>query len=365
MKKRVIFIDRDGTIIVEPPVTQQVDSLDKLEFLPRAITSLASIAQRKEFELVLVTNQDGLGTKSFPEIDFWPAQNAMLTTLRNEGVIFSDILIDRSFPEENLPTRKPGTGMLKRYMTEEYDLAGSFVIGDRVTDIQLAKNLGCQAIFLSSEANAEAVLSTASWKEIEAFVYAQTRYAEYSRTTSETSIACKLGLYGTGTCTIATGLGFFDHMLNLLGSHAGFNLTINATGDLYVDEHHLIEDVGIVLGEAINRALKDRSGIGRFGFVLPMDEALAQVAVDISGRPDLQWNATFKREMIGDVPTEMFKHFFKSLAETLRCALHISVDGENEHHKAEAIFKCVGRAFRSAVARVRDQQGIPSTKGVL
>jgi imidazoleglycerol-phosphate dehydratase/histidinol-phosphatase len=365
MKKRILFIDRDGTIIVEPPITKQVDSLDKLEFIPRAITALASIAQLQEFELVMVTNQDGLGTSSFPESDFWPAQNAMLTTLRNEGVVFSDVLIDRSFPEDNAPTRKPRTGMLKRYMSDEYDLAGSFVVGDRVTDIQLAKNLGCQAIFLSAESNPEAVLTTTSWKEIESFVYGQTRYAEYARTTKETSIACELGLYGSGACTIATGLGFFDHMLNLFGAHAGFNLTINAIGDLHVDEHHLIEDVGIVLGEAINRALKDRSGIGRFGFVLPMDEALAKVAIDISGRSELQWDATFKREMIGDVPTEMFKHFFKSLAESLRCALHISIQGENEHHKVEAIFKCVGRAFRSAVARVRDQQGIPSTKGVL
>jgi len=365
MKKRILFIDRDGTIIVEPPITKQVDSLDKLEFIPKAITALASIAQLREFELVMVTNQDGLGTSSFPESDFWPAQNAMLTTLRNEGVVFSDILIDRSFPEDDAPTRKPRTGMLKRYMCDEYDLAGSFVVGDRVTDIQLAKNLGCQAIFLSAESNPHAVLTTTSWKEIESFVYGQTRYAEYARRTKETSIECALGLYGSGSCTIATGLGFFDHMLNLFGAHAGFNLTINATGDLHVDEHHLIEDVGIVLGEAINRALKDRSGIGRFGFVLPMDEALAQVAMDISGRSELQWNATFKREMIGDVPTEMFKHFFKSLAESLRCALHISVQGENEHHKVEAIFKCVGRAFRSAVARVRDQQGIPSTKGVL
>ncbi len=364
MKKRVLFIDRDGTIIVEPPVTKQIDSLDKLEFIPYAISSLASIAQRKEFELVIVSNQDGLGTASFPEADFWPAQNAMLTTLRNEGVVFSDILIDRSFPEENQPTRKPGTGMLTRYMTEEYDLERSFVIGDRETDVQLAKNLGCKAILIAPDANPGAVLTTTSWKEIEAFVYAQTRYAEYARTTKETSIECKLGLYGTGTCTIATGLGFFDHMLNLLGAHAGFNLTISATGDLYVDEHHLIEDVGIVLGETISRALKDRSSIGRFGFVLPMDEALAQVAIDISGRSDFVWNATFHREMIGDVPTEMFKHFFKSLSESLRCALHISVEGENEHHKAEAIFKCVGRALRSAVARVRDQ-GIPSTKGVL
>lgn len=364
MKKRVLFIDRDGTVIVEPPVTRQVDALEKLEFLPYAITALASIAQRKEFELVMVTNQDGLGTSSFPEADFWPVQNAMLTTLKNEGVIFSDVLIDRSLPKENLPSRKPRTGMLSRYMSGEYDLDGSFVIGDRLTDVQLAKNLGCKAILLASEPNPDAELSTSSWKEIESFVYAQTRYAEYARTTKETSIECKLGLYGTGTCSVATGLGFFDHMLNLFGSHAGFNLTIKATGDLYVDEHHLIEDVGIVVGETINRALKDRSGIGRFGFVLPMDESVAQVAIDISGRPDFRWNAVFKREMIGDMPTEMFKHFFKSLAESLRCALHISVEGENEHHKVEAIFKCVGRAFRSAVARVRDQ-GVPSTKGVL
>ena len=364
MKKKVLFIDRDGTIIVEPPVTKQIDSLEKLEFIPSAITALASIARLNDFELVMVSNQDGLGTSSFPESEFWPAQNKMLTTLRNEGIVFSDILIDRSFPEENLPTRKPATGMLTRYMTEEYDLEGSFVIGDRETDVLLARNLGCQSILLASETNPYATFTTDSWREIETFVYARTRYAEYARTTRETSIECKLGLYGNGTCSIATGLGFFDHMLNLLGAHAGFNLTINATGDLYVDEHHLIEDVGIVLGETLSRALRDRSSIGRFGFVLPMDEALAEVAIDISGRSELQWEATFKREMIGDVPTEMFKHFFKSLAESLRCALHISVSGENEHHKAEAIFKCVGRALRSAVARVRDQ-GIPITKGVL
>ena len=364
MKKRVLFIDRDGTMIVEPPITKQIDSLEKLEFLPNAITALASIARLKDFELVMVSNQDGLGTSSFPESHFWPAQNSMLTTLRNEGVVFSDILIDRSFPEENMPTRKPGTGLLTRYMTDEYDLERSFVIGDRETDVGLAKNLGCKAVLLSSENNPDAVLTTKSWNDIEAFVYAQTRYAEYARTTKETSIECKVGLYGTGTCSVATGLGFFDHMLHLLGSHAGFNMTVKATGDLYVDEHHLIEDVGIVLGEAISRALRDRSAIARFGFMLPMDEALAQVAIDISGRSELQWKATFNREMLGDVPTEMFKHFFKSLAESLRCALHISVEGENEHHKAEAIFKCVGRAFRNAVARVRDQ-GVPSTKGVL
>lgn len=364
MSKKVLFIDRDGTIIVEPPVTKQIDSLDKLEFIPHVITALASIAVLAEFELVMVSNQDGLGTASFPEPDFWPAHNAMLTTLRNEGVVFSEVLIDRSLPEQNLPTRKPGTAMLTRYMNGEYDLAGSFVIGDRESDLLLARNLGCQAILFHSDPNPDAALTTTSWRDIESFIYARTRFAQYSRTTKETSVTCSLGLYGSGECSIATGLGFFDHMLNLLGSHAGFSLTIKATGDLHVDEHHLIEDVGIVMGETISRALRDRSSIGRFGFVLPMDEALAEVAIDISGRADLQWNVSFHREMIGDMPTEMFKHFFKSLAESLRCSLHISVKGENEHHKAEAIFKCVGRALRSAVARVRGQ-GVPSTKGVL
>lgn len=365
MKKRVLFIDRDGTIIVEPPVTKQVDSLEKVEFIPGAITALASIANLKDFELVMVTNQDGLGTPSFPECDFWPAQNLVMTTLRNEGVYFSDVCIDRSFAEDNLSTRKPGTGMLTRYMTEEYDLANSFVIGDRTTDVQLAQNLGCKAVLLGDTSCPQAALTTTSWREIESFIFAQTRYAEYARTTTETSVSCKVGLYGSGKCSITTGIGFFDHMLTLLGAHAGFDLSIDAVGDLHVDEHHLVEDVGIVLGEVIRQALRDRSGIARFGFVLPMDEALAQVAFDLAARPHLEWNVEFHREMLGTMPTEMFKHFFRSFADSLRCALHIAVEGENEHHKAEAIFKGVGRALRSAVARVRDQKGIPSTKGVL
>lgn len=365
MKKRALFIDRDGTIIVEPPVTKQVDSLDKVEFIPGVITALASIATLRDFELVMVTNQDGLGTASFQEGDFWPAQNLVVTTLRNEGVFFTDICIDRSFPEENLPTRKPGTGMLTRYMTEEYDLERSFVIGDRLTDVQLAQNLGCKAILISDRQCDDAALTTTSWREIESFIYAQTRYAEYARTTTETSISCRLGLYGTGKCSISTGIGFFDHMLTLLGAHAGFDLTIEAVGDLQVDEHHLVEDVGIVLGEVVRQALRDRSGIARFGFVLPMDESLAQVAFDLAARPHLEWDVTFTREMLGAMPTEMFKHFFRSFADSLRCALHISVKGENEHHKAEAIFKGVGRALRSAVARQRDEKGVPSTKGVL
>lgn len=365
MKKRVLFIDRDGTLIVEPPVTKQVDSLELLEFLPWAISSLASIAQLTDYELVLVTNQDGLGTASFPEDTFWPAQNAMLKALKNEGVEFSEVCIDRSFEQDNSPTRKPRTGMLTRYMSDEYDLAGSFVIGDRATDLQLAQNLGCQSIFISPVSDIRAALSTTSWKEIERFVYAQTRYGEYERITSETSIRASVALYGTSRCSISTGLGFFDHMLNLLGSHAGFDMVIDAKGDLHVDEHHLIEDVGLVVGECIRRALRDRSCIGRFGFLLPMDESLAQIAVDLSGRIDLVWKADFRREMIGDMPTEMLKHFFKSLAESLKCNLHISVDGDNEHHKAEAIFKGVGRVLRSAVSRTPASQGIPSTKGVL
>lgn len=365
MKKRVLFIDRDGTLIVEPPETKQVDSLELLEFLPWAISSLASIAQLTDYELVLVTNQDGLGTSSFPEETFWPAQNAMIKALKNEGITFAGICIDRSFAEDNLSTRKPGTGMLTHYFSDEYDLASSFVIGDRLTDLELALNLGAKAILLSPDSDERAALCTTSWKEIERFIYAKTRYGEYERTTSETAIKASVSLYGTSRCSIRTGLGFFDHMLNLLGSHAGFDMVIDATGDLHVDEHHLIEDVGLVLGECIRRALRDRSCIGRFGFLLPMDESLAQIAVDLSGRIDLVWKADFRRDMIGDMPTEMFKHFFKSLAESLKCNLHISVEGDNEHHKAEAIFKGVGRALRSAVSRTAASQGIPSTKGVL
>jgi imidazoleglycerol-phosphate dehydratase/histidinol-phosphatase len=369
MKKRVLFIDRDGTIIVEPKDTQQIDSLERLEFIPGAIGALSTIARHTDFELVLVTNQDGLGTPSFPEENFWPAHNKMLATLLGEGVQFSDIVIDRSFAHENKPTRKPGTALLRRYFGDEYDLTRSFVIGDRATDVQLALNLSARAIhFNPSSANpAEpgAVLATPSWGEIERFVVAQRYQAQLHRKTNETQIAVEVALQGSGQINISTGLGFFDHMLHLLGSHAGFDLTINATGDLHVDEHHLIEDVGITLGEAVRSALGNKVGLARYGFLLPMDEALAQVAIDLSGRAAFEWRAEFRREKIGTLPTEMLKHFFKSFSDAARCALHITVDGENEHHKAEAIFKGVGRALRMAVKVDPRSAHVPSTKGVL
>jgi imidazoleglycerol-phosphate dehydratase/histidinol-phosphatase len=365
MRKRVLFLDRDGTIIIEPPVTQQVDSFEKLEFIPQVITALASIARNTDFELVMVTNQDGLGTQAFPEESFWPAHTMMLRTLRNEGVVFSEVCIDRSVPDDKLPTRKPGTALLTRYFGDDYDLENSFVIGDRLSDVALAENLGCQAILFGEDTTSSAVLTTRSWAEIEGFLIGRARYAQCSRTTKETAIEISVALYGSGKTSVVTGLGFFDHMLTLLCAHAGFDAVIKAKGDLWVDEHHLIEDVGIVLGEAVSRALGDRAGISRYGFLLPFDEALSQVAIDLSGRAHLEWNASFRRERIGDMPTEMFKHFFKSFSDSLRCALHIEVSGENEHHKIEAVFKAVGRVLRNAVNRDRLSKGIPSTKGVL
>jgi imidazoleglycerol-phosphate dehydratase/histidinol-phosphatase len=326
---------------------------------------LAAIAQHTDYELVMVTNQDGLGTPSFPEESFWPAQQKMIATLLNEGVCFRDVCIDRSFARDNLPTRKPGTAMLAHYMTGEYDLERSFVVGDRITDIQLAQNLGCQAIMYGEGTQAAAALVSSSWRDIEQFLIAQMRSASVKRTTSETDITVSVALYGAGKVNVRTGLGFFDHMLHLFGVHAGFDLTVDAVGDLHVDEHHLIEDVAITLGEAIRRALGPVVGIQRFGFLLPMDEALATIAVDLSGRSHLEWSVSFVREKIGDVPTEMFKHFFRSLADSLKCALHINVTGENEHHKAEAIFKGVGRALRLGLTRDERLQGVPSTKGVL
>lgn len=365
MKKRVVFIDRDGTIIVEPAETKQVDRLDLLEFLPGAIGGLTMLARDTSYELVMVTNQDGLGTASFPEESFWPAHNAMLKTLAGEGVRFDNICIDRSFEHENLPTRKPGTGMLQQYLSGEYDLAGSFVVGDRATDLELARRLGGSGIFYGSENHSESVLSTTSWFELAQFLIARERSAKVERTTKETSIRIELGLYGSGRVRISTGIGFFDHMLDLFGHHAGFDLDIDAKGDLHVDEHHLVEDVGIALGEAIARALGGKQGIERYGFLLPMDESLATVALDLSGRSQLEWHAQFHREKVGDLPTEMFPHFFKSLADAVKCSLHIQVTGENEHHKIEAIFKGVARAFRIALKRDPFRRGIPSTKGVL
>lgn len=364
--KKVLFIDRDGTIIVEPETDQQVDSLEKLEFLPKAISNLRKIAETMDYELVMVTNQDGLGTDSFPEDTFWPAHNKMLKTLENEGVIFHDICIDKTFAEEKAETRKPGTGLLKKYLEGEYDLANSYVLGDRTTDIQLAENLGAKAIFISNQADERAALSTLDWDEIFQFLRLPARKAQVKRTTKETDILIDLNLDGSGQCDNQTGLGFFDHMLDQVGKHSGVDLTVQVKGDLHIDEHHTIEDTALALGEAFLKALGNKKGINRYGFLLPMDEALAQVAIDFSGRPWLVWEADFKREKVGDMPTEMFMHFFKSFSDTAKCNLNIKVEGDNEHHKIEAIFKAFAKAIKMAITRNENElDKLPSTKGML
>ncbi len=376
MKKRILFIDRDGTIITEPPVDFQVDSLEKLEFYPKAISNLALIASKLDFELVMVTNQDGLGTASFPEDTFWPAQNKMMKTLESEGIFFTKVHIDPSFPEENSPNRKPRTGMLGEYFTESYDLANSFVIGDRVTDVILAKNLGAKAIFLRDEASANELLATEnvtdscalitiSWDEITNFLFRTERTAVVERKTSETDIYIALDLDGTGKCDISTGLHFFDHMLEQIGRHSGCNLTIKVKGDLHVDEHHTIEDTAIALGEAFKRALGDKRGIERYGYALPMDDCLCQVALDFGGRAWLVMDATFNREKVGDMPTEMFYHFFKSFSDASASNLNIKAEGTNEHHKIEGIFKALARAIKMAIRKDVFNNSLPSTKGVL
>ncbi|HON52026.1 MAG TPA: bifunctional histidinol-phosphatase/imidazoleglycerol-phosphate dehydratase HisB [Bacteroidales bacterium] len=371
-KKRVLFIDRDGSIIVEPKHDFQVDSFEKLEFLPRAISSLQTIAEQSTYILAMVTNQDGLGTDSFPEDTFWPVHNKMLTILANEGVTFSDIVIDRTFPHENKPTRKPGTALLQHYLTDTYDLANSFVIGDRITDIELAKNLGAKAIFINhdnitipKELQQYCALITQSWTEITTFLLFPPRYAEVIRKTNETDIQIKLLLDGAGKSNISTGLGFFDHMLEQLARHSNCDITIQVKGDLHIDEHHTIEDTALALGEAFLKALGNKQQIERYGFLLPMDESLAQVALDFSGRPWLVWDVTFTREKVGDLPTEMIYHFFKSFSDAARCNLNIQVTGDNEHHKIEAIFKALAKAIKMAVSRNSKNIGLPSTKGVL
>ncbi|MCE2708060.1 MAG: bifunctional histidinol-phosphatase/imidazoleglycerol-phosphate dehydratase HisB [Bacteroidota bacterium] len=365
MKKKVLFIDRDGTIIKEPPVTFQIDSLEKLEFVPKAISNLRKIAEELDYELVLVSNQDGLGTDSFPEKDFWPAQYKMLKTLEQENVHFSAIHIDRSFEHEQAPTRKPRTGMLTSYFSEAYDLENSFVIGDRITDVQLAKNLGSKAIFLGKSQEG-AAFSAQDWDDIYTYLKLPPRQASVLRKTSETDISIELNLDGSGTCSISTGLHFFDHMLEQLGKHGGTDLKIQVKGDLHIDEHHTIEDTALALGEAYSKALGDKKGIYRYGFVLPMDDALAQVAIDFGGRPWLVWNASFTREKIGDMPTEMFFHFFKSFSDAAKCNLNITLTGENEHHKIEAAFKGLARAIKMAVQRdPKSLNQLPSTKGML
>lgn len=370
--KRVLFIDRDGTLILEP-ADEQIDSLEKLEYYPGVFTWLGKIAREGTYELVMVTNQDGLGTDRFPEDTFWPAHERMMNTLQAEGIAFREVHIDRSFPEENKATRKPGTGMLGSYFSEAYDLKNSYVIGDRITDIELSRNLGAKGILINDGSLREKVgdlepwcsLITDSWQAIYELVSLPPRTAQVQRTTRETDIAITINLDGKGKSTISTGLGFFDHMLEQLSRHGSIDLDIKVKGDLHIDEHHTIEDTALALGEAFSKALSDKRGIERYGFCLPMDDCLAQVAVDFGGRPWLVWDAPFTREKIGEMPTEMFFHFFKSFSDASRSNLNIKAEGSNEHHKIEAIFKAFAKAIRMAVKRERGNVELPSTKGVL
>lgn len=366
--KRVLFIDRDGTIIREPE-DLQVDVIEKLRFLPQAITNLAKIARETDFVLVMVTNQDGMGTESFPESAFHPAQNFVLQTLADEGVDFEDVFVDTTFAHENAPTRKPGTGMLGKYLTGEYDLANSYVIGDRQTDVQLAKNLGARAIYIRNarfqlEANEDQmVLSVDDWSEIYKILRRPDRRALHRRSTKETDILVELNLDGRGQSEISTGISFFDHMLEQIARHGSIDLRIEAIGDLHIDEHHTIEDVAITLGEAFSLALGDKRGMERYGFCLPMDDCLAQVAIDFGGRNWIVWDAEFKREKIGEMPTELFFHFFKSFSDKALCNLNIKAEGTIEHHKIEAIFKAFAKAAKMALRREGSE--LASTKGVM
>lgn len=375
MKKRALFIDRDGTLVIEPPVDYQLDSFDKLEFYPKVIRNLYFIRKQLDFEWVMVTNQDGLGTPSFPEETFWPVHNLIMKTLKGEGVVFEDILIDRSFPEDNSPNRKPRTGMLGKYLSGDYDLENSYVIGDRPTDMELAYNLGAKGIWLHEAGDTDEellarmpqrpVLITSDWDQISEFLFAGERMTEIHRVTKETDVYIRLNLDGTGDTHIATGLGFFDHMLEQIGKHAGMDLTIQVKGDLQVDEHHTIEDTALALGEALRKALGDKRGIERYGYTLPMDDCLCSVVLDFGGRPWLVWNVDFKRERVGDVPTEMFLHFFKSLSDAARMNLNIKAEGQNEHHKIEGIFKALARSLKMAVRRDIYHYNLPSTKGLI
>jgi len=361
--KKALFIDRDGTLLAEPE-DEQVDSLEKFRFIPGAITGLARIASETDFELVMVTNQDGLGTQSFPEETFWPSHNKMLGILEGEGVCFMEIFIDRTFPEDNAPTRKPGTAMLLKYLAQGIDLENSYVIGDRITDLELAKNLGCNAIYFNSNKSQDAVLSTEDWHAIYRFLKLKPRASSVERKTKETDIRLELNIDGTGKSDISTGIEFFDHMLDQLARHGSFDLIIKASGDKGVDGHHLIEDLAICLGEAFLKAAGSKKGIERYSFILPMDDCLAQVAIDMGGRSWLVWKADFSYQKIGEMPTEMFYHFFKSFSDSAKCNLNISAEGSNEHHKIEAIFKAFARALKNALKQT-DNFLLPSTKGKL
>lgn len=377
--KKVLFIDRDGTMVLEPG-DYQVDSFDKLEFYPGAFKYLGKIAEELDYDLVMVTNQDGLGTGSHPEENFWPVHNFIIKAFENEGVLFKEIIIDRTFAHENSPTRKPGTALLGHYLdTSLYDLANSYVIGDRITDVVLARNLGSKAIWIKQDAvlGAEEVqeeapelssylaLETTSWQDIYEFLKIGKRVIEHRRTTKETDIYVKIDLEGKGSAKISTGLHFFDHMLEQIARHGGMDLEVVTKGDLHIDEHHTIEDTGIALGEAIAKALGDKRGIERYGFCLPMDDCLAQVAIDFGGRNWIVWEADFKREKVGEMPTEMFFHFFKSFSDASRCNLNIKAEGANEHHKIEGIFKAFAKAIKMAAKRDVNNMQLPSTKGVL
>jgi len=378
--KRILFIDRDGVLINEAPPSYQLDSFDKLVFYPHVFEYLGRIAREFDYELVMVTNQDGLGTASFPEDTFWPVHDLVIRSLQGEGVHFNAVHIDRTFPADNAPTRKPGVGMLTQYLNnDKYDIENSFVIGDRITDMQLAKNLGCKGIWLKNDptlgsaeitGKASAIQSTivretTNWADIYEFLKLGLRQVIHERNTNETQIKIDLNVDGSGRAAIVTGLGFFDHMLEQIARHGKMDLTVRANGDLHIDEHHTIEDTGIALGEAFAKALADKRGMERYGFALPMDEADAKVLIDFGGRNWIVWNATFKRERIGEMPTEMFFHFFKSFSDAAKCNLSIECHGDNEHHKIEAIFKAFAKAIRMAVKRDPLSNYLPSTKGVL
>ncbi|BDS11838.1 bifunctional histidinol-phosphatase/imidazoleglycerol-phosphate dehydratase HisB [Aureispira anguillae] len=377
MPKKVLFLDRDGTLVIEPPIDYQLDSLEKLVYYPRVFQYLSKIAQELEYELVMITNQDGLGTSAFPEETFWPAHHKIIQAFEQEGVAFDEVYIDRSFPEENAPTRKPRTGLLTKYIEGDYDLANSYVIGDRLTDMELAKNLGAQGIWINSDPKQEAcamqtkelmstiALATKDWAAIYQLLKLPPRITEIERNTKETKIKIRLNLDGTAKANINTGIPFFDHMLDQLARHSGIDLEVLTQGDLEVDEHHTIEDTAIALGAAFRQALGNKKGIERYGFCLPMDDCLAQVALDFGGRNWMVWEAEFKREMIGKMPTEMFFHFFKSFSDAALCNLNIQAKGKNEHHKIEAIFKAWAKSIKQAIKRDPKHQLLPSTKGLL
>lgn len=378
--RKILFIDRDGTLIKEAPPAYQIDTFDKLEFYPDMFTWMGRIARELDFELVMVSNQDGLGTAAYPEESFWPVQHFVLTCLKNENIIFSNIHIDKTFAKDNAPTRKPATGMLTQYLNnDEYDIAGSFVIGDRITDIQLAKNLGCKAIWLNNDASLGAAeinndttslqsiiaLETTNWKSIYEYLRLGQRVIQHERKTNETQVQILLNLDGKGIASIDTGLNFFNHMLEQVSRHSGIDLAIKVNGDLHIDEHHTIEDTAIALGETFALSLGNKKGMERYGFTLPMDDCLAEVAIDFGGRSWLVWEADFTREKIGDMPVEMFYHFFKSFSDAAKCNLNIKASGENEHHKIESIFKALAKAIKAAIKRDVDNQQLPSTKGIL